>query len=66
MDYFITSTKGNDKKILSRHTSYEDALASGELAFKEAKHDEVISCIQAELDAQHQNPTWGHWILESE
>lgn len=51
MDYFITSTKGNDKKILSRHSSYEDALASGELAFKEAKHDEVISCIQAELDA---------------
>ena len=22
--------------------------------------------IQAELDAQHQNPKWGHWVLESE
>lgn len=51
MDYIITVTKGNDRKVVSRHTNLDDAIAAGKSIFEKSNRGEVVSCITGKVNS---------------
>lgn len=51
MDYIITVTKGNDRKVTSRHANLDDAIAAGKSIFEKSNRDEVVSCITGKVNS---------------
>lgn len=49
MEYIVTVTKGNDRRIISRHDNLNDALAAGKAAFEKSNRGEVVSCITGNI-----------------
>ena len=52
MGYFITITKGNDRKIVSHHDIKEEALEAGRKVWEESDKTAVVSCISGEVDGE--------------
>ena len=50
MEYIITLSKGNNRKVLSRHDNLNDAMLAGKNAYEKSNRDEVISCISGKID----------------
>lgn len=49
MDYIITITKGDDRRIISTHTNLDDAIKSGKSVFDKSERGEVVSCITGKI-----------------
>lgn len=50
MEYIITLTNGNNRKVLSRHKNLDDALTAGNSTFEKSNRGDVISCISGKID----------------
>ena len=50
MEYLITTVKGDDRKIISRHETLEEAMEAGEKIWNEVPKGVTVSCISGTLD----------------
>lgn len=51
MDYYIAVTKGNDQKVISKHTNLDDAIGAGKSIFEKSSRGEVVSCITGKVNS---------------
>ena len=52
MEYIITSLNGNDRKVISRHKTLEEAMAAGKISYETLKC--TISCISETVNEDGQ------------
>lgn len=50
MEYIIMITERNERKVLSRHKTLEDAMVAGKSAYEKSNRGEVISCISGKIN----------------
>ena len=50
MEYIIILTRGNNRKVLSRHKDIKDAITAGKIAFENSNRGDVISCITGKIN----------------
>ncbi len=60
MEYMITMLDGDKRKVVSRHTSLQEALEAGEIVWSNAPKGVIVSCVDGtvneagELDGKYQ------------
>ncbi len=50
MEYIITVTKENDRRVISRHANLDDALSAGKSIYEKSNRGEVVSCITGKVN----------------
>ena len=50
MEYLITTVKGDDRKIISRHETLEEAKGAGRELWKEVPKGVLVSCISGTVN----------------
>ena len=50
MEYLVTTLRGNDREIISRHSSLQEAMEAGEKIWEEVPKGVTVSCISGTLD----------------
>ena len=50
MEYLVTTLRGNDREIISRHSSLQEAMEAGEKIWNEVPKGVIVSCISGTLD----------------
>jgi len=50
MEYMITILDGDKRKVVSRHTTLQEALEAGEIEWSNAPKGVIVSCVEGTIN----------------